>query len=64
MTCPILMLVGTKDKTGKVRAYNEAWSKKLNQDIVWIPDAAHNSNVDNPTAVNEAITRFIKGLSD
>ena len=46
--CPVLLLVGEKDNTGKVKQYNKAWSRRTGSDIIWIPNAAHNSNVDNP----------------
>lgn len=60
--CPVLLLVGEKDHTGKVKSYNRQWAKRTGYPLVWIPDAAHNSNVDNPAAVNESILRFIKDL--
>lgn len=60
--CPVLLLVGEKDRTGKVRAYNREWAKRTGYPLIWIPNAAHNSNVDNPAAVNEKVMRFVKNL--
>lgn len=63
ISCPVLLLVGEKDHTGKVKAYNRKWAKRTGYPLIWIPDAAHNSNVDNPIAVNEKIMCFIKNLN-
>ena len=63
ITCPVLLLIGEQDKTGKVRQYNRAWAQKTRFPLEIIPDAAHNSNVDNPAAVNEAIARFLESIS-
>ena len=60
--CPVLLIVGEKDNTGKVRAYNKAWSERTGFPLAWIPNAAHNSNVDNPSIVNETIKGFIENL--
>lgn len=60
--CPVLLIVGEKDNTGKVRAYNKEWAKRTGYPLVWISNAAHNSNVDNPSAVNETINDFIENL--
>ena len=60
--CPLLLLVGEKDNTGKVKQYNKEWSKRTGIDITWIPNAAHNSNVDNPNFVNHCIEEFLVGL--
>lgn len=60
--CPVLLIVGEKDRTGKVIAYNKAWSAKTGYPIKWIPDAAHNSNVDAPEAVNKYIAGFLKTI--
>lgn len=57
--CPVLLIVGEKDHTGKVRTYNRQWANRTGYPLVWVPDAAHNANVDNPAAVNEEIMRFI-----
>lgn len=60
--CPVLLILGEKDKTGKVKSYNQAWAKKTGFPLVIINGAAHNSNVDQPDAVNQEISRFIASL--
>ena len=62
LPCPVLLIVGEKDNTGKVRAYNKEWARRTGYPLVWIPNAAHNSNVDNPAVVNETIKIFIENL--
>lgn len=57
--CPVLLIVGEKDYTGKVKEYNKKWAENTGFSIAWIPNAAHNSNVDNPEVVNNHIKEFI-----
>ena len=59
--CPVLLLVGEYDKTGKVMQYNREWTKKTGYPLIIIKDAAHNANVDKPDVVNEAIESFLNG---
>ncbi|MCD4711762.1 MAG: alpha/beta hydrolase [Clostridiales bacterium] len=58
---PVLILLGEYDKTGKVKQYCEAWSKKEGYPLHIIKDAAHLSNADNYEAVNKEISEFISG---
>lgn len=60
--CPVLLIVGEKDITGKVRQYNQTWSKKAGFQLQWVANAAHNSNDDQPETVNEMIAAFIRSL--
>lgn len=60
--CPVLLLIGEKDKIGKVKVYNRMWSKKTGFDLVVIEKSGHNSNVDNPRKVNNEIEKFIKTI--
>lgn len=60
--CPVLLIVGEKDMTGKVKFYNREWAERTGFPLVWIPNAAHNSNVDNSDAVNSNIIDFLKEL--
>lgn len=60
--CPVLLLLGDKDKTGKVKSYNREWTKRTGYPLIIINNASHNSNADNPEEVNEAIVDFIKNL--
>lgn len=57
--CPALILVGERDKTGKVKKYCFEWHHNTMTPLVIIPVAAHNSNFDNPRAVNREIDDFI-----
>lgn len=57
---PVLILLGEHDKTGKVRHYCEAWSKKEGYPLHIIKGAAHFSNADNANDVNHEINCFIK----
>lgn len=50
---------GEKDNTGKVKKYNKAWSQRTGIKLIWITNAAHNSNVDNPEAINSSIHDFL-----
>lgn len=61
--CPVLILIGEHDRTGKVRQYCEQWSNKEGYQLIKIKDAAHNSNVDNPDDVNKVILDFVSNLS-
>ena len=57
--CPVMLIVGEKDITGKVKKYNREWSETIGVPVTWIENAAHNSNDDNPEAVNNAIDEFL-----
>ncbi|MBR2669638.1 MAG: alpha/beta hydrolase [Solobacterium sp.] len=58
--CPVLLIMGEKDTTGKVKTYNKEWTKRTGYPLVWIKNAAHNANVDQPETVNQCITDFLK----
>lgn len=62
ITCPVLILLGEKDKTGKVRQYCHQWHQNTGWPLVIIPNAAHLSNIDNPQAVNAAIAQFLEDI--
>lgn len=64
LTCPVLIIIGEKDKSGKIQQYCKAWAKETGYPLVWVPDAAHLSNVDNWREVNRAIDEFITPLSE
>lgn len=59
---PVLILLGEYDKTGKVKQYCEAWSKKEGYPLHIIRGASHFSNADNYDDVNKEISNFINGL--
>lgn len=60
--CPVLILVGEHDKTGKVKQYCSAWQEKTGYPLHVIKNAAHNSNIDNYEHVNTEIEKFINAL--
>ena len=62
IACPTLLFAGQYDKTGKVLAYCRAWHEKTGFPFTIVPDAAHNSNVDNAPFVNAAIEAFLAEL--
>lgn len=62
IACPVLIIVGRQDRTGKVLQYCREWQRSEGYELVYIENAAHNSNADNPDAVNAAIDVFLKDL--
>lgn len=60
--CPTLLILGEKDKTGKVVQYNKAWTKQTGYPLKIIKDAAHNANVDKPDEVNGCICDFLSEM--
>lgn len=62
IACPTLLIAGERDRTGGVKRFNQRWSEGEGLPLVWIPDAAHNANADNPAAVNAAIDGFLDSL--
>ncbi len=60
--CPALLLCGEHDKAGSTLNYNRRWAATEHLHIQWIAAAGHNSNVDNPDAVNAAIEKFAKSI--
>ena len=59
LTCPVLLILGEHDKTGKVKQYNKAWAEQTGYPLKIIKDAAHNANVDQPEEVNRLIREFL-----
>ncbi len=62
LRCPVLILLGDKDRTGKVKQYCKDWAEKTGYPLHLIKNAAHFSNGDNPEQVNAEIEQFIKGV--
>ena len=59
LVCPVLILLGDKDKTGKVKQYCIAWAEATGYPLHIIEDAAHFSNGDNAKQVNSEIEQFV-----
>ena len=57
--CPVLLILGEKDRTGKVVQYNQAWTQETGYPLRIIKGAAHNANVDRPKEVNACILEFL-----
>ena len=57
---PVLILVGEKDSTGKVRTYCREWAGQTGYPLHFIQGAKHFSNGDNPEQVNREIENFIE----
>lgn len=62
LRCPVLVLVGERDRTGKVKTYCEQWAKRTAYPLTVIPNAAHMANIDNAPAVNRAMEDFFLSL--
>ncbi len=62
ITCPALLICGTKDHAGSCIRYNKAWHKNTGIPIEWIEGAGHNSNTDAPDTVNRLIEGLVKSL--
>ncbi len=60
--CPVQLILGEKDKTGKVKQYNLEWAEKTGYPLEIIRVAAHNVNVDKPLEVNECIRKFLLNI--
>lgn len=60
--CPALLICGEHDKAGSVQRYNRKWTENTGIPLVWIPDAGHNSNTDNPDFVNREIEKFLSAI--
>ena len=62
LKCPALLICGEKDHAGSCIRYSKAWHKETGIPLVWIKDAGHNANTDQPLIVNQLIEDFVKGL--
>ncbi len=63
ISCPVLLILGEKDRTGKVAQYNRAWTTQTGYPLKIIKGAAHNVNVDRPEEVNACIREFLESLA-
>lgn len=62
ISCPVCLAVGEKDRTGKVRKYNEQWHEKKGYPLHIIKGASHNANFDKPNELNQMIETFVRAL--
>lgn len=60
--CLALLLCGEKDHAGDVKVFNRKWSAGESLPLVWVPDAGHHSNADNPSFVNSQIEQLMTTL--
>ncbi len=60
LPCPILIVYGDKDKTGKVKSYCNRWAEQEKRELKIISNAAHNANMDNPDEFNKALDEFLE----
>ncbi len=60
--CKSILLLGDKDKVGKVTAYNKEWTKRTGFPLIIIQGAAHNANDDQPENVNAVIQDFLETI--
>lgn len=58
--CPVCLIVGKHDRTGKVMSYNRRWHKEKGYPLYIVEGAAHNANDDNPLTVNNIIKEFLE----
>ncbi len=58
--CPVLLILGEYDRTGKIAAYTREWAAKTGYPLHIISDAAHSANADNPDAFNGTVDAFLK----
>lgn len=59
LSCPSLLLCGEKDHAGSCIRYNNAWHRDTGIPLVWLKDAGHNANTDQPDTVNQLIAQFL-----
>lgn len=57
--CPALLICGTQDRAGSAKRYNREWARISGIPLLWVEGAGHNSNTDEPQAVNKAIEEFM-----
>lgn len=57
--CPALLICGEKDRAGSCIRYSKAWHKHSGIPLVWIKNAGHNANTDNPEMVNRLINNLL-----
>lgn len=64
LPCPLLIVYGNKDKSGKVIEYCIRWARKEDRELKIIPNAAHNANQDNPEDFNRVLEEFLSKVKE
>lgn len=64
ISCPALLLAGKQDKAGSTRKLNRQWHEKTGIPIIWIDQAGHNANTDQPDRVNRLIEGWLRELPE
>lgn len=59
ISCPAVLICGRKDQAGSAIRYNKVWHKDTQIPLVWIENAGHNSNTDQPEIVNQVIENLL-----
>lgn len=60
--CPVLLLVGEKDRVGRVRALCRAWRERTGAPLYRVRGAGHAAQADNPRSANRLIAMFLNKL--
>lgn len=58
--CPYRLICGEEDRAGSAKRYNRAWERHEGTPVHWIEGAGHNSNCDDPAAVNAIIEELLQ----
>lgn len=59
---PVQLIVGDRDRTGKVLLYNREWTARAGHPLAVIEGAGHGSNMDDPAAVDGVIEQFLDSV--
>ena len=60
ISCPVLLMAGEDDRTGKVRRYNRQWHERTGFPLYIVKGAGHNANLDQWEDVNCRIGQFLE----
>lgn len=63
LSCPVLVVYGARDRSGKVIRHCRRWAAEDDVPLAVIPDAAHNSNMDNPEEFNRVLAKFLAEIA-
>lgn len=60
--CRCILLLGERDRVGKVAAYSREWARRTGFPLIMIEGASHNANDDQPDRANAIICDFLKSV--